>query len=492
MVVRKLTSVILLSSVLYISHAHTSPGDHTHILTTCRSIATAISSASGVFYPGSSSYTADISHWSNSSTEKAVCSVEPGTAKDVGSILRILGKSRTPFGVKGGGHSSNPGFSSTTGVEISMTRFSKVVYSESSQTAEIGSGLVWDDVYAALEPQGVNVVGGRISGVGVAGLILGGGLSFKSNQYGLAVDNIKSFELVFPNGTVTTVTATDEDLWFGLRGGFNNFGIVTKFTLKTFRQTKVWGGGITIPSKSIDAAIDALVTYQAHTSDPKASILPQFVYSAGEVVLLVGLFYDAPTPPSGVFDVLLAIPDSNVSVTTTTMFNLIQSQSVHAVKVGITLTYHPSILMHAAPATTFSKIVLNSMQFWGARLSPKSLVTIFNVADVFLPSMFSHGPPSAYPPDRSTTIEPINLLFGWSDPTATDYMHDAMVQSAAQMRAVAVGDGQDVANAAIYSNYALGDVPLEAIYGANVETLHKLKVKYDPEAVMDLAGGYKF
>ena len=56
-----------------------------------------------------------------------------------------------------------------------MYRFSDVVYNADSHTADIGAGLVWDDVYAALAPHGVNVVGGRVSGVGVAGLTLGGG-----------------------------------------------------------------------------------------------------------------------------------------------------------------------------------------------------------------------------------------------------------------------------------------------------------------------------
>lgn len=56
-----------------------------------------------------------------------------------------------------------------------MSRFSGVKYDAASQTAEVGAGLVWDDVYAALEPLGVNVVGGRVTGVGVAGFTLGGG-----------------------------------------------------------------------------------------------------------------------------------------------------------------------------------------------------------------------------------------------------------------------------------------------------------------------------
>ena len=70
----------------------------------------------------------------------------------------------------------NPGFSSTTGVQISLTRFNEVVYDASSNTAQIGTGLFWDDVYASLEKYNASVVGGRVSGIGVAGFALGGGM----------------------------------------------------------------------------------------------------------------------------------------------------------------------------------------------------------------------------------------------------------------------------------------------------------------------------
>ena len=105
-----------------------------------------------------------------------------------------------------------------------MRRFNNVTYSASTGIATIGAGLIWDDVYAALEQYNVNVVGARATGVGVAGFILGGGAysncpifpavsliidigySFLTNQYGLAVDTVQAFELVLPNGTVTLVT----------------------------------------------------------------------------------------------------------------------------------------------------------------------------------------------------------------------------------------------------------------------------------------------
>ncbi|KAJ7444709.1 hypothetical protein FB451DRAFT_1434243 [Mycena latifolia] len=179
----------------------------------------AVSPASTVYYPGDSlgHDDADIALWASSSTQAAACSVELGTAADVSVI------------VKGGGHTLNPGFSSTTGVHIAMSRF--------SGTVDIGPGLLWDDVYAALAPVGVNIVGGRVPGVGVAGFTLGGGASspstfyrysWKTNQHGLT-------ELVKPNGDIVTVKADCEpDLFIGLKG------IVAQFTLKAFPQGEVW------------------------------------------------------------------------------------------------------------------------------------------------------------------------------------------------------------------------------------------------------------
>ena len=89
--------------------------------------------------------------------------------------VRELGFTRTPFAIKGSGHTANPGFSSTPGVQISMTRFRDIVINEEEGTVEIGAGLTWTDVYSYLVPKGLNVVGGRVDGVGVGGLTLGGG-----------------------------------------------------------------------------------------------------------------------------------------------------------------------------------------------------------------------------------------------------------------------------------------------------------------------------
>ena len=76
-----------------------------------------------------------------------------------------------------------------------MRRFRKIVYHPNKQTVDVGSGLLWDDVYKTLEPYNRSVMGGRVKGVGVAGLTLGGGYTWHTNQYGLTVDNTFEYEV---------------------------------------------------------------------------------------------------------------------------------------------------------------------------------------------------------------------------------------------------------------------------------------------------------
>ena len=84
--------------------------------------------------------------------------------------------------MEGGGHATNPGVFSTSEVEIAMTQFNEMKINSTCGTAEVGAGLTLDQVYTVLEPIGVNVVGGRIPGIGVPGLTLGGDESFSSTE----------------------------------------------------------------------------------------------------------------------------------------------------------------------------------------------------------------------------------------------------------------------------------------------------------------------
>ncbi|KAL0951020.1 hypothetical protein HGRIS_007761 [Hohenbuehelia grisea] len=463
----------------------------------CKQISEAISSASNVYYPLHPNYETAISHWASSSSQRSDCAVWPGSAVDVAKILQIVASTRTPFAVRGGGHTANPGFSSTTGVHIFMKRFSEVTYNSGDNTVVIGAGLNWDDVYAALEPHGVNVVGGRVTGVGVAGFTLGGGYSWKTNQYGLTVDTITAFELVKPNGDIVTVTEnSDPELFFGLKGGGNNFGIVTKFTLKTHPQTQVWGGLMTFDAFKQERVAAAARKFFSEVTDPKASIIAA-LNTLNVVVSLpivsVTLFYDGPSPPPGIFDDFLAISHLSKDIKPRSFVSVVQASPSN-------LTYGTRGAFHSVPILEYSeavvKAILNESKFWGPKLNLKSGIFISYSIEGFLPNAHAVSGKSiesaAYPPIRSKTHHPFFLYFAWTIAGNDAHIRDAIEQSARRITDVARADGQDIDSGAIYPNYAPPGTPLEEMYDSNLGRLRALRAVVDPDRVMDLCGGWKF
>ena len=108
--------------------------------------------------------------------------------------------------------------------------------------------------------------------------------------------------------------------------------------------------------------------------------------------------------------------------------------------------------------------------------------------------VFTHGGPSAHPPDRSRTIHPTNLFVTWNDKSLDKdkYVYDSVRALSAYILEAGIKDGQDLKDAATYTNYAIYGTPLEKMYGQNVKRLREIKKKYDPFHVMDLTGGFRF
>lgn len=121
--------------------------------------------------------------------------------------------------VKCGGHSTNPGFSSTEGIQIYLVRFNKVTVEKDKKLVHVGAGCLFEELYRELAPHRLNIVGGSgLAGVGVTGWMLGGGYSTKTSQYGLGVDNIEAAKLVLPNGDLKEVSAAkDAELFYAIK-----------------------------------------------------------------------------------------------------------------------------------------------------------------------------------------------------------------------------------------------------------------------------------
>ncbi len=117
------------------------------------------------------------------------------------------------------------------------------------------------------------------------------------------------------------------DIFFGLKGGLNNFGIVTNFNVRALPQTLVYGGVLTYVPQQFDGVIQAMVDFQTNNKDLKAQIISSFIIAPGEFVIIIIVFYDAPTAPNGTFDEFLNLQPYG-TLQTQSYLSLVQASPV--------------------------------------------------------------------------------------------------------------------------------------------------------------------
>lgn len=134
--------------------------------------------------------------WSATVWQNATCIATPRSTSDTQKIVSVLATNNVPFAVRSGGHSPNRFDANIeAGVLIATDNLDQVSYNPGTTLATFGPGLRWDAVYTELDKYNVTLVGGRVMDVGVGGLMLGGGLSYLSDLYGMACDNVVSYEV---------------------------------------------------------------------------------------------------------------------------------------------------------------------------------------------------------------------------------------------------------------------------------------------------------
>ena len=163
--------------------------------------------------------------------------------EDVVEVVRTAAERRLDLAVRGGGHSV-PGFGTAEGALVAdLSPMQSVHVDDGARTATAGGGTTWgrfNDVTAA---HGLATTGGIISTTGVGGLTLGGGIGYLCRGHGLSCDNLVSARVVTADGSVVTASADENtDLFWALRGGGGNFGVVTEFTFRLHPVTTIYGG----------------------------------------------------------------------------------------------------------------------------------------------------------------------------------------------------------------------------------------------------------
>jgi hypothetical protein len=145
--------------------------------------------------------------------------------------------------VRGGGHNAGGLGICNDGLVIDLSGLKFVQVDTTDKTVRVGGGNVWGEVDHATHPFGLAVPAGIISTTGVGGLTLGGGVGYLSRKYGLTIDNLLEADMVLADGTFVTVNANQHpDLFWAIRGGGGNFGIVTSFKFQAHSVKTVYAG----------------------------------------------------------------------------------------------------------------------------------------------------------------------------------------------------------------------------------------------------------
>jgi len=266
---------------------------------------------------------------------------------------------------------------------------------------------------------------------------------------------------------------------------------VTKFTLRTHKQTEVWGGLVVVPLNYTSAISNATIRFANETTDPKAAIVVNAMLINNATMYALQMFYDAPTVPAGIFDDFLAVPSIKSDVSTRSFLSLIQAFNATKSLAGNRGFGGVAEVQYLSPL--LFEVMTGSIELWQIYAEASSMIEYDITFEPFLPNMLTHGGPSAYPDSRAESFLPVGVNILWTDPAQDCNMRNLVEETVSYLWGIAVGQGQyDTFTAMSYPNYATADNQLQYIYGKNSPRLIALREQYDPEGVMLLTGGWKF
>jgi len=227
---------------------------------------------------------------------------------DVADVIAAVAAARTnnlPLAIRGGGHNVAGLGTCDDGVVADLSPMKQIRVDPPTRTVRVAGGCTWGEVDQATHAFGLAVPSGIISTTGVGGLTLGGGFGHLTRTFGLTCDNLLSADVVTADGRFLTVSADQHpDLFWALRGGGGNFGVVTSFEFRLHPVETVLGGPIFYP---IDRAADALRFYRDYMTQapaamsaffgfhlaPPAPFIPEHLHNL-PVCLIVGCYSGPP------------------------------------------------------------------------------------------------------------------------------------------------------------------------------------------------------
>jgi FAD/FMN-containing dehydrogenase len=204
--------------------------------------------------------------WNGLIDKQPALVIQPATTDEVVAAVNLAREHRLLLSIKGGGHNIAGLSLADRGVTLDMSRMRQVRVDPDRRVAQVGPGCLLGDVDRATQDLGLAAMLGFVSETGVAGLTLGGGFGYLSRRFGYTVDNLVEVEIVTADGRVRRVGPDSEpELFWALRGGGGNFGVVTEFTYALHEVgPQIMGGLIAWPAE--DHGEDVLGLYKEMTA----------------------------------------------------------------------------------------------------------------------------------------------------------------------------------------------------------------------------------
>jgi len=403
-----------------------------------------------------------------------------GTA-DVADAVRFGREHGLLVAVRGGGHSVAGHSSCDGGMVIDLTLMRGVDVDPQTAVARVQGGALWGDVDRETQAFGLVVPGGVVSETGVAGLTLGGGEGWVRRKYGLSIDSLLSARVVCADGTVRTASASaDADLFWALRGGGGNFGVVTMFEFRAHPLGPIVAFAGVFYDAAEAAAIlprwrdfcadapDEVTSMAVAMTMPAAPTLPEAVHD--RACLIVGAVYAGP-PGEGmrVLQPLRSLGTPLADISQPMPFSAVQTAFDPIFPMGRLRSYWKAQNLADLSDEAIAVIAERA----GARPSPLTLVVTFQMGG----AINRVGPEETAYPER--TARWMSSIDGnWEDP-ADDRTNIAWVRESFA-RLSPYSSGTTYASFTGQADEAAG-AHAKTAYGGNLARLRGIKARYDPD-----------
>ncbi|KAG5651066.1 hypothetical protein H0H81_010001 [Sphagnurus paluster] len=245
--------------------------------------------------PDDADYRKALARWAVNAERRAKIVAFVKDAEDVALAIKYARLNSLPIAIRGGGHSPAGASSSEDGLVIDLSRHIKGARIDpDKKLAYVGGGALWDIVDKEAIKHGLATVAGTVNHTGVGGLILGGGFGWLTAKYGLAIDNLVQATLVTADGSVVTASDTENpDLFFAIRGGGSNFGVVTEFVLRLHPQrAKVYHGTLVFPPTVLEKMVEVTAKWWANVGENEGMLQMFGLGPDGNPAIILFIFYN--------------------------------------------------------------------------------------------------------------------------------------------------------------------------------------------------------